>query len=130
MKKSIPLIISAVLLLSACQETLEERCEREAHEYTQKKCPVYVTDLIMLDSLTFDKATHTMRYYYTLDGVMDDKVALERHDLRTMLLKELKNTTNVDLYKEAGYTFRYTYFSKSKKGTQLFDATFRQKDYR
>ena len=41
----------------------------------------------------------------------------------------IKNTTKLKLYQEAGYNFRYVYFSEKKKGTQLFEATFRESDY-
>ena len=45
------------------------------------------------------------------------------------LLKELKNSTSMKLYKEAGYHFRYVYYSTKNSGTKVFDTTFRQKDY-
>ena len=32
-------------------------------------------------------------------------------------------------YKEAGYHFRYVYYSTKNSGTKVFDTTFRQKDY-
>ena len=31
--------IIAIAMFSACQETLEQRCQREAHTYTEKNCP-------------------------------------------------------------------------------------------
>ena len=118
-----------MLLLTACQESLEERCEREAREYTEKKCPALIVENVTIDSMTFNKSSHTMTYYYTLDGVLDNAEALKKHDLRDILLKELKNSTQAQLYKEAGYNFRYVYFSTQKKGTKLFEATFHEKDY-
>ena len=127
--KRITIVIIAALLLTACQETLEERCEREAREYTEKKCPALITENVTIDSMTFNKSSHTTTYYYTLDGVLDNAEALKEHDLKGMLLKELKNSTETLLYKEAGYNFRYVYFSTQKKGTKLFEATFRKKDY-
>ena len=127
--KRIAIVMMAALLLTACQETLEERCEREAREYTEKKCPALITENVTIDSMTFNKSSHTMTYYYTLDGVLDNAEALKEHDLKGMLLKELKNSTETLLYKEAGYNFRYVYFSTQKKGTKLFEATFHKKDY-
>ena len=46
-----------------------------------------------------------------------------------MLLKELKNSSNLKVYKDEGYSFRYVYFSEKEKGTQLLDATFHKSDY-
>ena len=47
-----------------------------------------------------------------------------------MMLKELKNNANMKDYKDAGYNFSYVYYSTKNKGTRLFEATFREKDYR
>ena len=123
------IIPTSLLLFTACQETLEERCVRECKEYTKKKCPVLVNKDVYLDSLTFDPSTHLMSYYYTVDGVFDDAEALQLHDVRGMLLKELKNSSSLKVYKDEGYSFRYVYFSSKQKGTQLIDATFRKSDY-
>ena len=128
-KKIILIVPVGMLIFSACQESLEERCARECKEYTKKKCPVLVTSDVYLDSLTFDQTKHVMSYYYTVGGVLDNMEALQQNDVRGMLLKELKNSATVKLYKDAGYTFRYVYFSEKQKGTQLVDATFRKSDY-
>jgi hypothetical protein len=116
-------------LLTACQETLEERGAREARDYTEKHCPAPVAPQVVMDSMTFDKATHTFGYYYTLDGVLDDSANLQRNSPRDLLLNQVRNTTNLKLYKEAGYRFRYVYHSTRNKGAVLFDATFGPKDY-
>ena len=129
MKKTI-IIILAALTMTACQESLEERCEREAREYTAKKCPAVVTEGIVIDSVTFHKPTHTLTYYYTLSGILDDAEALQSHDFHSILLRELRNSPDLQIYKEAGYDFRYVYYSEKENGTKLVDATFRPKDYK
>ncbi len=118
-----------MLLFTACQESLEERCARECKEYTKKKCPVLVAKDIYLDSLTFSTDERMLSYYYTVEGLLDDAEALRQHDIRGMLLKELKKSTGDKLYKDAGFSFRYVYFSGKQKGTQLIEATFRKGDY-
>ena len=128
--KHLVILLLATIMLTACQESLEDRCAREAREYTEKKCPTLVIKDVTLDSLSFDKATHTMKYYYTLGGVLDDSAALKKHNLKAALLKELKNTTSMQQYKDAGYNFRYTYFSHKQPGKKLFDVVYREKDYR
>ncbi len=130
MRKSSIFIVLAATIFTACQESLEERCARESREFTQKKCPTLVTKGVTIDSMSFDKATHTMTYHYTLTGVLDDAEQLAQHDIRSMLLTELKNSPQTLLYKEAGYNFRYIYYSGQKKGTKLFEATFHENDYR
>ena len=123
------LLFATLLLLTACQETLEDRCARECKEYTQKKCPVLVTNGVTLDSMTFDKSRLVITYYYTVSGILDDAEALREHDARGLLLKELKNTAALKLYKDAGYNFRYVYHSTKEKGTRVLDTTFRKKEY-
>ncbi|MCH5307819.1 MAG: hypothetical protein J1E37_07010 [Prevotella sp.] len=108
---------------------MDERCAREAREYTEKHCPILVAKDIMMDSMTFDKNTHTISYVYTIKGLLDDAELINSNMPREQLLKEVKNSPNLKLYKEAGYSFRYVYYSTKKKGTQLFEATFHQSDY-
>ena len=40
--KKIVWIAAAIVLMTACQESLEDRCEREAKDYTAKHCPTLV----------------------------------------------------------------------------------------
>ena len=128
--KKIMIPLLALLVLSACQESLEKRCQREARDYTTKNCPLPVAENVVMDSMTFDAATHTIGYIYTLSGVIDDTAMINKNNPRESLLKSLKNTPNLKLYKDAGYSFRYTYYSAKQKGMKLFEATFREKDYR
>ena len=123
------LFILVAFIASGCQEPLQERCERECKEFTQKKCPMPVAADITVDSLTFDKKKLMMTYHYTLTGMLDDAEVLRANDLRTPLLQALRNSTQDKLYKDAGYSFRYIYYSAKEKGTQLFSATFRKNDY-
>ena len=128
MKKLLPLLL-LLALTTACQESLEERCQREAREFTSKHCPTMVAELVRMDSMTFDKASHTICYSYTLSGAVDDAEVISRSNPRQLLLGQVKNSTNLKLYKEAGYNFRYVYYSTKKNGTKLFDATFHPVDY-
>ena len=127
--KKIILFALAALILGACQESLEDKCARECVEFTKRKCPSAVAPEMVIDSMTFDRATHTIQHYYKLSGVSDRADAFPQDEARRLLKNELKNTTQVMVYKEAGYSFTYTYYSAKNKGTQLFKATFRKSDY-
>ena len=129
MKKTV-LLLMGIMLLTACQESLEDRCAREAKEFTEKNCPRAVDKEIVLDSMAFEKATHTISYLYTLMGTLDDPQRIDSKHFRELLLMEVKNSTNLKLYKDAGYSFRYCYYSEKENGTKLFEATFRESDYR
>ncbi len=130
MKGIVVTLMAGAMLLTACQESLEDRCAREAKEFTEKNCPRAVDKEIVLDSMTFEKATHTISYLYTLNGTLDDPQRIDSTHFRELLLMEVKNSTNLKLYKDEGYAFRYAYYSQKNNGTKLFEATFRESDYR
>lgn len=129
MKRMI-LLVTGLILLCSCQETLEERCAREAREYSKKNCPAPIAKGVTIDSMSFDIATHTLTYSYTLDGIVDDSAVINKNNPKDMMLQQLKNATAMKPYKDAGYNFRYIYYSTKEKGAKLFEATFQEKDYR
>jgi hypothetical protein len=119
----------AIIAFYACQETLEEKAIREAQLYTKKNCPSQIAENLIIDSLVFETSTHTLHYYYTLTGIADSVGLLNQSEARSSLLKELKNTTSMAGYKEAGYQFAYSYRSQKDPKTMLFETVFTQKDY-
>ena len=119
----------AVIVFAACQESLEEKAAQEAKMYTQKNCPAMIGENLRMDSLTFEISTRTLHYYYTLSGIADSVGLLDEETARGSLLNELKNTTSMMVYKEAGYRFAYTYHSQKNPKTILFDMVFSEKDY-
>ncbi|MBQ7419267.1 MAG: hypothetical protein IJV17_00845 [Prevotella sp.] len=124
------LLIIALLLVCSCQETLEERCAREAKEYSEKHCPAPIAPNVTIDSMSFDVPSHTLTYSYTLSGAADDTAVVRRNDPKGQMLQYLKNATAMKPYKDAGYNFRYIYYSTKNKGQKIYEATFQEKDYR
>jgi hypothetical protein len=122
--------VLAVLLMTACQESMSEKAAREAKLYTKKNCPAAMSDVLRMDSITFDASTLTLHYHYTLMGRADNVGTLNQEEARRALLTELQNTTQVSEYKEEGYNFAYTYHSEKSPQTVLFTVTFTKKDYR
>ncbi len=113
----------------ACQESLEDKCAREAEEYTKKNCPAKIDNNTTLDSLTFDRKTHTLHYYYKLTGFADQDGVLEKVDAVNVLKNELKNTTSLRVYKENKYRFAYTYHSEKDPSKVMLEVVFTDKDY-
>ena len=106
-------ILAAICtLLVGCRESLEDRCAREAKEYTEKNCPMRMDKNIILDSMAFERDTHTLHYYYTLTDFADQDGIMEKVDARGALKEELKNSTNLRVYKENKFRFAYTYRSE------------------
>ena len=128
--KKVILFVLAALTLGACQESLEERCARECLEFTKRKCPSAVAQEMIIDSMTFDRASHTIQYYYKLTGNSDRIDAYEKDKARNLLKNELKNTTQVMTYKEEGYNFRYIYYSEKNPQTIYLDILLTEKDYK
>ena len=123
-------IISAfALLFASCQESLEDRCARETKEYTRKNCPAKMDNNIILDSLTFEKETHTLHYHYKLTGFADQDSIAKKIGAADVLKKELKNSTGLKLYKDNHYRFAYTFRSEKDPEKILIDVVFTDKDY-
>lgn len=127
--KKLCIIAVIGLMLAACQESLEDRCEREAKAYTRKSCPMKIDRFTTLDSLVFERTTHTLHYYYTLDGEADSLGMLEQIDVEQLLRNELKNSTTVKQFKDNKYRFAYTYWSTKKPGERLYELVLTEKDY-
>ncbi|MBR0275795.1 MAG: membrane lipoprotein lipid attachment site-containing protein [Prevotella sp.] len=124
MKKTIFLALLAVLLTS-CRESLEDRAAREAETYTEQTCPYRMDEFTTLQAVKFDKATHTFTNEYTLRGDADRELSeAEKENIRTALEKSLQNDTKQRVYREAGYSYRYVYYSESAPKTIIFEATF------
>ena len=127
--KKIFVFACLALLFAACQESLEDKCAREAKAYTAKNCPAKMEENIIIDSLTFERATHTLHYYYRLTGIADKEGALDTAAAKKILKDGLKNTTSMKVYKDNGFNFAYTYHSSNDPKKVLFEVTFTKNDY-
>ena len=118
-------------MLASCQESLEDRAVREASEYNKKFCPMRVNPNTVLDSITFDKATHTKASFFTLEGKADDLSYTQDNasSLREALVADIKNSPNEKIFKEAGISYRFVYRSASDKKVVLFETTIKKEDY-
>lgn len=116
--------------LASCQESLEERCAREAETFTRKNCPAKLSDIVTIDSMTFDRNTHTLGYYYTVTADGLDATSLATGGWRETLLRELKNTPTMKPYLEAGYGVDYVYYQDGDATKRVFEAHFTEKDYK
>ena len=125
------MIAVALLLLSGCQESLEDRAAREVVEYTQKYCPQKLNDFTTLDSLTFDKATLTFTQYLTLSGNADN--AERAREMNVQIKEEMVQAVITDTsqkrYKDEGYSFRFVARSQKDKNVILYQTTITKEDY-
>ena len=131
--KNILLFATALLLLSSCQESLEEKAAREAREVTESKCPMPIGDNMYLDSIVFDIPTLTQTQYFRFIGMSDNDSTVEgiakSKDLKGALVQELKNTPSYKALMNKGINFRYIYGSTADAGKTYLDITVTKEDY-
>lgn len=131
--KNILLFATALLLLTSCQESLEEKAAREAREVTESKCPMPIGDNMYLDSIVFDIPTLTQTQYFRFTGNSDNDSTVENivsnNDLKGTLVKELKNTPSYKALMNKGISFRYIYGSTSEPEKTYIDITVTKEDY-
>lgn len=128
MKKYLFVALLSVAFMS-CHESLEERAERETKEFTKKNCPMNVSENIVNDSMTFEKATRTIHYYYSLNG-RADTTAVDMKKAKEELIKGVKDATSIRKYKENDFNFAYTYYSTKNKGQVLIKVIVTPEDYK
>lgn len=133
MRKTFKMLLAAVAMLgmaTACQESLEDRAEREAREYTLKYCPTQPENDVITDSLVFDKKTKTQYYYLTFVGNLDnaEMMSLYKDKLYEGLLEQTRANPQLKPYQEAGFNLSYICRSKST-GKTLLNLTFTKDDY-
>lgn len=119
--KLVPVSFLALLLLvvCGCQESMEERVAREVREHTLKSCPLEIAPGLTNDSVTFDRASRTVRYHFTMRGAMDG-LRVDTVAARERLERVVDNATNLRKYKSAAFVFRYTYYSE-RSGLPVLD---------
>lgn len=131
--KKILLFTTVFLLLTACQESLEEKAAREAREVTESKCPMPIGDNMYLDSIVFDIPTLTQTQYFRFTGNSDNDSTVENivsnNDLKGTLVKELKNTPSYKALMNKGISFRYIYGSTAEPEKTYIDITVTKEDY-
>lgn len=118
--------------MASCQESLEERAEREAREYTEKFCPTPPQNDVITDSVVFDRQTRTWTQYLTFTGIIDDADGINRHkdEIQTSLLNSIRQNTEMKRYKEDGFNFAYICRSKKNPQTVLLNLKYTPKDYK
>ena len=124
----------AVLLLSSCQEKLQDRFVREAREYTEKHCPQsYGDGITTLDSMVFvpnDSTIGDLKIYYSLQlseelrNAFMDKIG----EIGEENLKIVRNSVLFSKHKDAGASFTYIYHD-AEKGDKIAEYHITREEY-
>lgn len=128
-----PALMLTTIALTSCQETREERFEREAREFTQKNCPrAEFEDIIYLDSLVYhnDGSNNYMHCYSVKgDSAMLAMMDLQHDELFDRLLTAVRNSVDMRHVKEAGLNIMYVYYN-AKSHEKITEFCFTPDDYR
>ena len=125
------LTLLAALVLVACNESLEDRAEREAREYTARYCPTPVMNNSRTDSVAFDKATKTYTYYCTLTGEYDSAEFIAKYggELNSRLAQTIADDASIEKLKAAGFSFHFVIHSERAPEKVLYERTITAKEY-
>lgn len=124
--------MAAALICWGCHESLADKAARQCREFTEKNCPRQLRNGMTYDSLTFDRHSLTIHYWYTITGPGDNAALIgkQRQRLRATLLESIKSDVQSVKYKEAGFAFAVTCHSGKAPHQALLDERFTAKDYK
>ena len=92
MKKTFLLLTTMMMVvLTSCQETLEERCAREAKEFTEKNCPHPCAQEYLVDGnfdRVFDDKDKAPRYPHFNVAILISRLAYSWGNLLPSLMKD------------------------------------------
>lgn len=121
----------AAVLFWGCHESLADKAARQCREFTERNCPQQLQNGMIYDSLTFDRQSLTIHYWYTITGPGDNAelISRQRQKLRSTLLESIKSDVQSVKYKEAGFAFAVTCHSGKAPNQVLLDERFTEKEY-
>jgi hypothetical protein len=128
MKRYINLALLS-LVFASCHETLSDRAEREAREYTERNCPTPVINYTRTDSVGFDRKTNNYIYYCSFVDVFDDETVINenRNQIHQGLHQAISSNAGLKAYIDAGFSFTYVVRSGKQPSKVLYKDTIKIK---
>ncbi len=131
--KKIFLFAILLMTLTACQESIEKRLEREAREISEKGPQSFkilgqdgLFHVMVRDSVVFHIPTLTQRQYFKMTGDIDQEGFAPT---KQMLVEQLKNEPSYRVLRENGYSFYYIYRSAKDPEKVYAEITITKQDY-
>ena len=87
-----------------------------------------INDNVVIDSMTFERDSRTISYYYSMLGTADT-TAIDKSSAREQLVRGIIESTSIRKYKENNFSFSYSYFSTKHKGNLLLKVVVKPEDY-
>lgn len=112
----------AMLVIMSCQESMEDKADRQAREYTERYCPTPVVNYSRTDSIVFDRKRKVYIYYLSFSDMLDDATLIEenRDKITDMLTQSIRESTGLKNFVEAGFRFEYVCHSTREPKKVLF----------
>ncbi len=128
MKKTFIFVIAALATFTSCKkQTFEDRVAEEVEYFNKNEAPKRQDPISVFDSMTFERQTLTVGYYYTVEGIGEEQFPLEL--MKENVLKNIRASIQLKTHKEHKVNFRYVYLAKSNKKV-LMDETYTAEDYK
>lgn len=126
-------VLTIMMTAMSCQESIGERFEREASEFTKRNCPrAEFQDIIYLDSLVYhNDGTNDYKYCYSVkaDSIMLAEIVNQSDELKARLLQGIRNSVDLRHVKEAGLNIIYAYYN-AENDELITEFRFGTEDYR
>ncbi|MCH5178867.1 MAG: hypothetical protein J1F13_04210 [Prevotellaceae bacterium] len=109
------LVICMSFLMPSCHRaTLEEQCA-EMVKKERRRMPRNITTGVVLDSMHYNRRTHTLVYYHTMDDSLYTPEAIDygKKKLHQQLQEDIINSVSLKRLKDEGLSFRYVYLAAS-----------------
>lgn len=120
--------VLGLAMFAGCQESFDARLTREAREITQKHCPKEPEPGTRLDSVSYEAATRTITFWYSLsannEAALKDKGAL----MHEMIARQLRSDIDYKACKDEGIDFRYVYRSQTS-GSLVYETRVKKDEY-
>ncbi|MBR2629977.1 MAG: hypothetical protein Q4F47_08530 [Bacteroidaceae bacterium] len=122
-----------LFFFASCRESIHERFEREAREYTEQNCPRSMGDgITMIDSMVYvqnmPNGEWAIHYSVFLDEEQKKELMSKKDELERLNLKFVQNSPIFIKQKEAGIDFAFIYHDALTK-KKFLECRYTKKDY-
>lgn len=127
MKKALIIFFSIPMWVCCQRQTFDEAVAAEVERFNAQEAPKRVEEVMTQDSMAYDIATHTLSYFYTVEGLGEERFPKEQ--LQQQILQHIRSSIQLKTHKEHDVSFRYRYMGR-QGGNVLLDLTVRPEDYK
>lgn len=111
MKKIFITSILFGLIIAGCNKTDKtERYTKEAQELS-KQCPRALDEFTTMDSVRYLPSLKRFAYYYSVKGIEDSLLTIQKENLELQLFEQLTNSPDMHPYIADSLSFQYIYHS-------------------